>query len=236
MYEIEIIIGSIVVNCEGSFLLQKNCTSFSSSRHVCHSIHCLRFSLFDIERRLFKNFENAHCVKSVQIWSFCWSVLSCIRTEYRKIRTSKNSVFGHLSRSGYYIILFQLYDHSKCIQIAFPLVFPQIHGSSCPEVFCKKGVLRNFAKFTGTHLCQSLFFGKIAGLRPATLLNKETLAQVFSCEFWEISKNTFFTGDIRCLLLNNCRMIPSCSMFAEFVILSIWISNSGLYGWLATSL
>ena len=28
--------------------------------------------------------------------------------------------------------------------------------SSCPEVFCEKGVLRNFAKFTGRHLCQSL--------------------------------------------------------------------------------
>ena len=27
-----------------------------------------------------------------------------------------------------------------------------------PEVFCKKGVLRNFTKFTGKHLCQSLFF------------------------------------------------------------------------------
>ena len=26
------------------------------------------------------------------------------------------------------------------------------------EVFCKKGVLKNFAKFTGKHLCQSLFF------------------------------------------------------------------------------
>ena len=25
-------------------------------------------------------------------------------------------------------------------------------------MFCKKGVLRNFAKFTGKHLCQSLFF------------------------------------------------------------------------------
>ena len=24
--------------------------------------------------------------------------------------------------------------------------------NSCPEVFCKKGVLRNFAKFTGKHL------------------------------------------------------------------------------------
>ena len=30
--------------------------------------------------------------------------------------------------------------------------------SSLPEVFCKKGVLRNFAKFTGKHLCQRLFF------------------------------------------------------------------------------
>ena len=29
----------------------------------------------------------------------------------------------------------------------------------------KKGVLRNFAKFTGKYLCQSLFFNKVAGLR-----------------------------------------------------------------------
>ena len=33
-----------------------------------------------------------------------------------------------------------------------------------PEVFCEKGVLRNFTKFTGKHLCQSLFFNKVAGL------------------------------------------------------------------------
>ena len=31
-------------------------------------------------------------------------------------------------------------------------------GSSRPEVFCKKGALRNFTKFTGKHLCQGLFF------------------------------------------------------------------------------
>ena len=34
----------------------------------------------------------------------------------------------------------------------------------------KKGVRKNFAKFTGKHLCQSLFFSKVAGLRLATLL------------------------------------------------------------------
>ena len=64
--------------------------------------------------------------------------------------------------------------------------------SSCPEVFCKKGVLRNVIKFTRKHLCQSLFFDKVAGLRHATLIIKETLAQVLSSEFYEISKNTFF--------------------------------------------
>ena len=33
--------------------------------------------------------------------------------------------------------------------------------------------------------------------RSATLLKKETLAQVFSCEFCEISKNTFLTEHLR---------------------------------------
>ena len=39
------------------------------------------------------------------------------------------------------------------------------HRSSRPEMFCKKGVLRSFAKFAGKHLCQSLFFDKVTGLR-----------------------------------------------------------------------
>ena len=30
---------------------------------------------------------------------------------------------------------------------------------------CVKNVLKNFSKFTGKHLCQSLFFDKVAGLR-----------------------------------------------------------------------
>ena len=40
------------------------------------------------------------------------------------------------------------------------------------KIFCKEGVFRNFAIFTGKHLHQSLFFNKVAGLRPATLLKK----------------------------------------------------------------
>ena len=65
--------------------------------------------------------------------------------------------------------------------------------SSRSEVLCKKGVLKSFAKFTGRRLCQSLFFNKV--------VKKETLTQVFSCEFCEVSKNTFFIELLRWLLL-----------------------------------
>ena len=43
----------------------------------------------------------------------------------------------------------------------------------------KKGVLRNFTKFTGKHLSQSFFFNKVAGLRPATLLKRGSGTDVF---------------------------------------------------------
>ena len=37
-------------------------------------------------------------------------------------------------------------------------------------VLRKKDVIRNFTKFSEKHLCQCLFFNKVAGLRPAILL------------------------------------------------------------------
>ena len=42
---------------------------------------------------------------------------------------------------------------------------------------------------------QALFFNKVVGLRPeaCNFIKKETLGNVFSCEFCEITKNTFFT-------------------------------------------
>ena len=44
------------------------------------------------------SFVHKHCVKIVQIRSYFWSVSSCIRTQYRKIRTRNNSVLGQFSR------------------------------------------------------------------------------------------------------------------------------------------
>ena len=36
--------------------------------------------------------------------------------------------------------------------------------NSRPKVFCKKGVVKNFAKFTGKHRCWGLFFKRVAAL------------------------------------------------------------------------
>ena len=52
-----------------------------------------------------------------------------------------------------------------------------------PEVFRKKDVLRSLAKFIGKHLCQSLFFNKVAGPR-------------------EFLRTPFLTEHLWCLLLN----------------------------------
>ena len=41
-----------------------------------------------------------------------------------------------------------------------------------PELFYKKAVAKNFAKFTGTYLYWSLFFNNVAGLRPPALLKR----------------------------------------------------------------
>ena len=67
-----------------------------------------------------------------------------------------------------------------------------IIGSSRPEVFCKKSVLRNFTKFTGKHLCQSLFFNKVAGLRH----------RCFPVNFVKFLRTRFFIVHLWWLLLD----------------------------------
>ena len=64
--------------------------------------------------------------------------------------------------------------------------------SSCPEVFYKKGVLRNFKKFAGKHLCQRLFFNKVADLAwPATLLKKSLWHMCFPVNFAKFLRTPF---------------------------------------------
>ena len=69
------------------------------------------------------------------------------------------------------------------------------------KVFCKKGVLRKFAKFTGKHLCQSLFFNKVVGLRPAALLEKRLWYRCFPVNCSKFLRTSFFIEHLFWLFL-----------------------------------
>ena len=56
----------------------------------------------------------------------------------------------------------------------------------------KKGVLRNFTKFTRKHLYQSLFFNKVAGLTLATLSKKRLWQRCFPVDFAKFVRTGFF--------------------------------------------
>ena len=64
------------------------------------------------------------------------------------------------------------------------------YRSSHQRCSVMKRVLRNFIKFTGKHLRKSLYFNKVRS-EACNFIKTETLVREFSCEFYQISKNTF---------------------------------------------
>ena len=88
------------------------------------------------------------------------------------------------------------------------------YRSCCPKMFCKKGVLRNFVKFTGKHLCQSLFFDKVAGLR--------LWHRWFPVNLTKFLRTPFFTEYLRWLLLHIKQKIgvSSATVIKQFVQVS----------------
>ena len=74
--------------------------------------------------------------------------------------------------------------------------------SSRREVFCKKGILRNFTTFSGKHLCQSLFLNKVAHLRSATLLKKRLWHRFFPVNFAKCLRTPFLIEHFHRLFLH----------------------------------
>ena len=104
---------------------------------------------------------------------------------------------GSKSVCGFSIILISKGIWSQRVNVFFVFWNPigtfrevNLIRSSLLQVFGKKGVLRNCAKFTVKHLSRVYFLNKVAGLTSAPL-SKKRLAQVFSYDFCEISKNSF---------------------------------------------
>ena len=82
-------------------------------------------------------------------------------------------------------------------------------------MFREKGVLRNFAKLTGKHLCQVVFFNKVAGPERAALLKKRLRHSYFPVNFAKFLRASFLTKSLWWLLL-----IVICIVIANTIIIA----------------
>ena len=112
---------------------------------------------------LIKNFEHS-CDQVLSEWYFrkknitTTEVVFIQLLSYNVVSKQKKNRNENTECHGIFIP-FKSHLNSKQGSLIF-LLFGSwsLVRSSHPEVFCKKDVLRNFAKFTGKHLCQNLFF------------------------------------------------------------------------------
>ena len=79
------------------------------------------------------------------------------------------------------------------------------------EVFYKKGVLENLAKFTGKQLIQRFFLNNVTNLRPATSFEKRLWYRCFPVNFPKALRTIFLNNTSeRLLLKNQVQWFKSC--------------------------
>ena len=119
---------------------------------------------------------------------------------------------------------------NNCVGVSFSITLEAV-----VEMFFKIVFLKNFANFTGNHLCRRLFLIKLQALRSATLLKRD------SCEICEIFKNTLFYWTSTVAVSDSFRFaacnfikkeIPAKMFFYEFskIFKNIFWQNTS--GWL----
>ena len=163
-----------------SYLLQKNCHAW---RRLIGDKVYYRLSgemIITCEPVFELNFEKIRKVDSNLFGSFLGYFISFqIRNIFVQFHPNLDLVFTFWCRLEYLqrfcvsLSIFRYVDSQpRCVMNSLALELSisatLISRTSRPDVFCKNDVFyRNFVKLTGIHLCQSLFFKKVAGLRSA---------------------------------------------------------------------
>ena len=116
-----------------------------------------------------------HCVVAVQI-----PILFHIKFNYAIGNCLISSIMALEITRTLALFLFFMQGFENTQTIIYNDVIRNYGSDMSEAVFwrfsVKKGVLKNFSKFLGKHLCRSLFL----------------ILKIFSCEFCEIFKNSYF--------------------------------------------
>ena len=124
----------------------------------------------------------------------CFSCIICVRSLFCSVRVYVSHFPPNSFGKTVFVFLccFFVFIYKWFSVSSFSVLFRIQCRRSRPKVFCKKDVLRNFIKFTGKHLCQSLLFNKDAGLKPATLLKRKLWHRCFPVNFMRLLRKLFF--------------------------------------------
>ena len=110
------------------------------------------------------------------------------KTKHTVTSSSKAVQYQTISEETKNLVVIKFHDDS-------------ISRSSGPEVFCKRGVLRNLVKFTGKHLRQSLFLIKLQAWGLQLWQKKRLWLRCFPVNFAKFLRTHFLTEHLWWLLL-----------------------------------
>ena len=150
--------------------------------------HFKRFCGLNISRKQITNFwstrSKTFCAKFIIIWSSTMRLFWCCARFDLMVSDFLKTFFIYLG----FRLFFVLYISAQRYLSLWTVI--AAFRSSRLDVFCTKCVLINYAKFTGKHLCQSLFLNKVQA-PPATLLKKRLWYRCFPVNFAKFVETTF---------------------------------------------
>ena len=117
----------VKVRVQGSIFLEQPHAAILFSKKLLHFVNISYMDEVDLKVSLEKN-----GLSLIQHWSKSHWLLKYLRSRYSLLKMHKAVYLWFWKTAGAYL------------------------QKQPPEIFYKKGVLKDFAKFTGKHLCQSL--------------------------------------------------------------------------------
>ena len=97
-------------------------------------------------------------------------------------------------------------------------------------MFSKIGVLKNYANFTGKHLCQSILFKKVASLQTCNFIRKRLQQRCFPVKFAKFLRTPFLTKHLWWLLPNFSLTNSTAFWFLHYFMLQRFFSKL-VYTW-----